>query len=100
MGKKEVTKEKDKKEKETKKIEKKETKKDIKKVEKNTKKKEKKVKKESFFTGVKKEMSKVRWPLKKEMVKYSIATLSFVVFFALFFMLGDLIIAGVKLLVR
>ena len=95
MSKKEVTKEKV-----TKKVEKKETKKDIKKVaKKDTKKKEKKVK-ESFFKSVKNEMGKVRWPLKKEMVKYSIATLSFIIFFALFFTLGDLIIAGVKMLVR
>ncbi len=64
---------------------------------KNTKKA--KTKKESFFTGVKKEMGKVRWPLKKEMIKYSIATLSFIIFFALFFTLGDLIIAGFKMLV-
>ncbi|MEG2311125.1 MAG: preprotein translocase subunit SecE [Bacilli bacterium] len=61
--------------------------------------KEKKVVKESFFTGVKKEMKKVRWPIKKEMIKYSIATLIFIIFFALFFTLGDLIIAGVKMLV-
>ncbi len=60
----------------------------------------KKVKKESFFKEVKNEMSKVRWPLKKEMIKYSIATLSFIIFFALFFTLGDLIIAGIKMLVR
>lgn len=99
MSKKEVTKEK---EKVTKKVEKKETKKDVKKIEKkkDNKKKEKKVKKESFFKSVQNEMGKVRWPLKKEMVKYSIATLSFIIFFALFFTLGDLIIAGVKLLVR
>ena len=97
MSKKEVTKEKV-----TKKVEKKETKKDVKKIEKkqDNKKKEKKVKKESFFKSVSNEMDKVRWPLKKEMVKYSIATLSFIIFFALFFTLGDLIIAGVKLLVR
>lgn len=63
------------------------------------KKETKKVKKESFLTGVKKEMGKVRWPLKKEMVKYSIATLSFIIFFALFFLLADLIIALVKVLV-
>ncbi len=102
MSKKEVTKEKNEKEKVTKKVEKKETKKDVKKIEKkkDNKKKEKKVKKESFFKSVSNEMDKVRWPLKKEMVKYSIATLSFIIFFALFFTLGDLIIAGVKLLVR
>ena len=83
-----------------------ETKKTSKKVEskstkttKKVEKKETKVKKESFFTGVKKEMKHVRWPLKKEMVKYSIATLSFIIFFTLFFMLTDLIIAAVKMLV-
>ena len=81
-----------------------ETKKVSKKVEnkstKTTKKLEKtKVKNESFFTGVKKEIKHVRWPLKKEMVKYSIATLSFIIFFALFFALTDLIIAGIKMLV-
>ncbi len=54
---------------------------------------------DSFFTGVKKEMGKVRWPLKQEMIKYSLATLSFIVFFALFFVLGDLIVAGFKILV-
>lgn len=98
MSKKEVTKEKDKKEKITKKDEKKETKKNVKKVEKKDTKKNQK--KESFFKSVRNEMDKVRWPLKKEMVKYSIATLSFIIFFALFFTLGDLIIAGIKLLVR
>lgn len=75
----------------------------VKKEEKNSKKikntKKAKTKKESFFTGVKKEMGKVRWPLKKEMIKYSIATISFIIFFALFFTLGDLIIAGFKMLV-
>ena len=85
MSKKEETK------KVSKKVENKSTK--AKKVEKT------KVKKESFFTGVKKEMKHVRWPLKKEMVKYSIATLSFIIFFALFFALTDLIIAGIKMLV-
>ena len=98
MSKKEVTKEKDKKEKITKKDEKKEIKKNVKKVEKKDTKKNQK--KESFFKSVRNEMDKVRWPLKKEMVKYSIATLSFIIFFALFFTLGDLIIAGIKLLVR
>ena len=97
MSKKEVTKEK---EKVTKKKEKQEVKNSKKVNKKDNKKKEKKVKKESFFKSVSNEMDKVRWPLKKEMVKYSIATLSFIIFFALFFTLGDLIIAGVKLLVR
>lgn len=57
------------------------------------------IKKEGFFSGVRKEMKKVRWPLKKEMAKYSIATISFIVFFALFFTAADLLIAAVKMLV-
>ena len=43
----------------------------------------KKIKK--FFSEVGKEFSKVKWPSKKDMVKYSIATICFVVFFAAFF---------------
>lgn len=74
-------------------------------VKKNTKekevkkasKKETKMPKESFFAGVKKEMKNVRWPLRKEMVKYSIATISFVVFFGVYFTLIDLLIAAVKM---
>jgi len=84
---------------ETKKVSKAASKK-VKEVKKTTKpKKEVKTKKESFFTSVKKEMGKVRWPLKKEMIKYSVATLSFILFFALFFAACDFIIAAVKMLV-
>lgn len=43
----------------------------------------KKIKK--FFSEVRKEFSKVKWPNKKDMVKYSVATIVFVIFFALFF---------------
>ncbi len=46
-----------------------------------------------FFKGIKKEISRVRWPNKKEMVKYSIATILFILFFALFFYLFDTIVA-------
>lgn len=53
-----------------------------------------------FFKGVKKEMKKVRFPDKKEMLKYSTATIAFILFFAVFFSLTDLIIAGLKMLVR
>jgi preprotein translocase subunit SecE len=52
-----------------------------------------------FFIGVKKEMDKVHFPTKKEMVLYSIATISFVLFFAAFFMLSDIIIAIFKRMV-
>ena len=48
------------------------------------KKKDKK-NKTSFLKEVKKEFSKVKWPSKKDMVKYSIVTICFVIFFAAFF---------------
>lgn len=51
-----------------------------------------------FLLGVKKEVGRVRWPNKEEMIKYSIATICFVIFFALFFTLMDLGIAGIEVL--
>lgn len=52
-----------------------------------------------FFVGVKKEIVRVRWLSKKEMVKYSLATIVFVAFFALFFYLIDIIFALIRSLV-
>ena len=49
------------------------------------------VKKESWWQGVKSEFKKVRWPSKKEMIKYSIATICFIIFFALFFWIIELV---------
>lgn len=40
-----------------------------------------------FFKGVKSEMAKVVWPTKKNMVKYSIATIVLIIFFAVFFLI-------------
>ena len=45
-----------------------------------------------FFTGVKEERKKVIWTSKKNLVKYSIATLLFML---LFFVATDLVIAGI-----
>lgn len=52
-----------------------------------------------FLKEVRNEMKKVRFPNKKEMTTYSVATISLVVFFALYFGLLDLIIAGIKTLI-
>lgn len=68
-------------------------------VKKDNKKTKVKPKKTFFLKEVILEMKKVRWPLKKEMISNSIATLSFIIFFALFFTLADLVIAGIKVLV-
>ena len=59
-------------------------------------KKDAKVKKPGFFKEVKAEMSKVKWPSRKDMVKYSIATIVFVIFFALFFYAIDFLLALLK----
>ena len=52
-----------------------------------------------FFMSVKREMKKVPFPNKKEMVTYSTATIAYVIFFGLFFSLTDFILAGIRTLV-
>ena len=80
-----------------------------KKVEKKDKKKatKKKVKEEKknlwvkfriFCHGVKSEFLKVHWPGKKDMVRYSIASIFFIIFCSLFFYLINVIFALVQTL--
>ncbi len=52
--------------------------------------------KKSYIEEVKGEMKKVKWPTKKEMIKYTISTLSFVILFALFFFGIESLFAFVK----
>lgn len=54
----------------------------------------------SYFKGVNSEMKKTKWPTKKEMALYAGATLMFILIFALFFTLNDVVISAVKQLVR
>ncbi len=49
-----------------------------------------------FCHGVKSETLRVHWPSKKDMVKYSVATVVFIVFCSLFFYLIDVIFALVQ----
>jgi len=86
-------------------IKKKENKKEEKKPveKKNTKKTKKNEEKKSLFVrfrifchGVKSEFEKVHWPDKKNMVKYSIATVVFIIFCSLFFYLVDVIFALIQ----
>ena len=66
-------------------------------MKKNTKKESKKVvKKDNLFVQIKKEMSKVHFPNKTDMIKYSVATISFVIFFGIYFYLIQLVVAFVK----
>ena len=72
------------------------TKKDNKKSKTKT---EKNKKKENLFKQIKKEMQKVHFPSRKDMVKYSIATIVFVVFFAIYFYAIELVMALIKSLI-
>ncbi len=53
-----------------------------------------------FCHGVKSEISKVRWTNKQDMLKYSIATIVFILFCSLFFYGIDFIFALVQSLVK
>lgn len=57
-------------------------------------------KKDTYFSEIKAEMKMVRWPNKTELVKYSLACLIFVAFFALFFFGLDALFALVKDLIK
>ena len=50
-----------------------------------------------FFGDVVREMKKVSWPKRKELVKYTVTVLSTVVFVAVFFSIVDL---GISSLIR
>lgn len=52
----------------------------------------------TFCNGVKGEFTRVHWPSKKDMVKYSVAAILFIVFFALFFYLIEVIFALIQTL--
>ena len=47
-----------------------------------------------FCHGVKSETQKVRWTSKEDMIKYSIATILFILFFAAFFYGFDALVAA------
>ena len=86
--------------------EKKETQKSVekevnaKKVKSNHKKKKKgKAKKENFIKATLMEMKNVHFPNRKEMVKYSIATIIFIIFFGILFYAVDLIVAWLKMVI-
>ena len=77
------------------------TKKEV--VSKKKEKKEKVIEKKSFLDkfrvfchGVKSEFHKVHWPSKENMVKYSVATIFFIIFCSGFFYLIDVIFALIR----
>ena len=46
-----------------------------------------------YFKGVKKEISRIRWTKGKELLKYSVAAVSFILFFCVYFYVIDLLVA-------
>ena len=50
----------------------------------------------TFFNGVKSEFTRIHWTSKKDMVKYSISSIVFIVFCSLFFYLIDVLFALVQ----
>lgn len=64
-----------------------------------TKKNEKKAtkaRKENYIEGVSEELKKVKWPSKKEVIKYTIATITLVLILVAFFVLLDLGMSIIK----
>lgn len=49
-----------------------------------------------FCHGVKSEFEKVHWPSRKDMLKYSVATIFFIIFCSVFFYLIDVIFALIQ----
>lgn len=46
-----------------------------------------------YFRGVKKEAARIKWTSKKDLLKYSVSTISFMIFFGFFFYLIDMLVA-------
>ena len=53
-----------------------------------------------FLVSVKNEMKKVKWPDRKSITMYSIATLTTILVFSLFFASLDLILTGIKMVIK
>ncbi len=49
-----------------------------------------------WFKSVKKEVMQVTWPSRKDLVKYSLATFMFVIFFSVYFYLISILMAYIK----
>jgi preprotein translocase subunit SecE len=58
--------------------------------------KEKKIKKDGLFKKIRLEMKKVTWPSRKEVLKYSVATIIFCVIIMIFFQALDFVLSVIK----
>ena len=79
---------------------KKQIKNEVKPVKKETKKVKKQTPKKSYSSEVKAELKKVNWPSKKDLTKYGLATIIFIVIFGLYFYGLDALFAWLSSLVK
>ncbi len=49
-----------------------------------------------YFKGVKKEIGRIRWTTGKELVKYSLTTISFMIVLGVYFYVIDLLISLIR----
>lgn len=49
-----------------------------------------------YFKGVKKEVFRIKWTSKKDLLKYAASTIAFMIFFGVFFYLIDLLVAVLR----
>lgn len=49
-----------------------------------------------YFKGVKKETSRIRWTSSKDLVKYSITTVTFMLFLGIYFYAIDLLVSLIR----
>ena len=54
----------------------------------------------SFIYGIKEEFKKVHWTEKKDLIKYSIATVVFVIFLSVFFYIINILFAFIQSLLK
>lgn len=52
-----------------------------------------------YFVGVKKEAGRIRWTSPKDLLKYSIITILFIIFLGIYFYLIDVLIAIIRSLI-
>lgn len=52
-----------------------------------------------FYVGVKKEMKRVKWLNGKNLTKYSVATISFILIFMAFFALSDAVLSIARMVI-
>ena len=76
------------------------TKKKLKKETKKVKKQTPKAPKKSYSSEVKAELKKVNWPSKKDLTKYGVASIIFIVIFGLYFYGLDALFAWISSLVK